>query len=122
MTRALLIATALLLSACDDGPSHGPHERHVLEELNDDRVTAIASGMVMSVGSTGEFVTLDHAPIPEIDMGAMRMGFDVAEGVDVSGLRRGQTIRFSMEASDAIGIRITGICVPARDGRDCEPG
>lgn len=123
MIRALTPTTAFLLAtACTDSPADGPHDRSSAVELDDTRVSAVATGTVMSVAPSGRFVTLDHAPIPEIGMGAMRMGFDVAEGVDVSALDRGDDIRFSMEASDAIGIRITAFCVPARDGEECAPG
>ena len=110
----------LFLAACSDsgtGP-HG-HAGEPVRELSTEIVTDRSTATVMGVAADGRFVTLDHDPLPGIDMGAMRMGLDVADGVDVSDLAEGDRVEFAVEAGDSIGIRVTDICVPAREGGGC---
>ena len=118
--RPTLLLLPLLLTACSDtgDGSHAPMgepEREPSREIVTDRST----GTVMSVSADGRFVTMDHDPLPAIGMGAMRMGLDVEAGVDVSDLQEGDRVEFSIEAGESIGIRITDICVPAREGEGC---
>ena len=113
----------VLLAACSDAGdgSHG-HMGEPVRELSNEIISDRSTGTVMSVTPDGRFVTMDHDPLPAIDMGAMRMGLDVKDGVDVSDLREGDRVEFSIEAGESIGIRITDICVPAREGEDCLSG
>ena len=113
----------LALAACSDagGGSHG-HAGEPVRELSTEIVTDHSTGTVMSVTPDGRFVTMDHDPLPAIGMGAMRMGLDVEDGLDVSDLAEGDRVEFSIEAGESIGIRITDICVPAREGEGCLTG
>jgi len=79
----------------------------------------LATGRVMSTSPEVNFITLDHDAIPDINMGAMRMPFDVAPDIDLTTLSENDAIRFRLTANDEVGLLITAICVPARDGADC---
>ena len=124
----ILAATSiiLLVSACgetDGGHAHTDHSGsdHTTLDMDmpeGDAIIAGGSGTVLSIGEAGDFLTLDHGPIPEIGMSAMRMGFDVANGVDLSGYQAGDALDFRVEATDT-DILITQICRPATDGADC---
>ena len=121
MRRALPLF--LVLTACSDaGDGSRGHAGEPVREMSTEIVTDRSTGTVMSVTPDGRFVTMDHDPLPAIGMGAMRMGLDVGNGVDVSDLREGDRVEFSIEAGESIGIRITDICVPAREGEDCLTG
>lgn len=70
-------------------------------------VTGIAArGVIENIGS-GE-ITLSHEPIPALDWPAMTMPFAVNSNVVTTGLKKGQTIQFTLEkkGDDLI---ITGI-------------
>lgn len=54
-------------------------------------------------------VTLAHEPIPEWQWPSMTMGFDVAEGVDLSELRESAEIEFDAVRSEGGGQQVTGI-------------
>jgi Cu(I)/Ag(I) efflux system periplasmic protein CusF len=60
---------------------------------------ATATGTIISLNTAGRKVTLDHAPMPEINWPAMKMEFPVAASVDLSKLRTGDKVRFTVSGS-----------------------
>ena len=117
MTRSLLFATVLCLAACGN-PDADVADESADMDAGTDAVVADAAATVMSVSDEGDFITLDHEAIEEINMGAMRMGFEVADGVEISGLEEGDAILFRIEATEN-DIILTDLCRPAEDGPDC---
>jgi Cu(I)/Ag(I) efflux system membrane fusion protein len=64
------------------------------DEINQ---TVWAKGEVRDVMADHRMITLNHQPVPEWDWPAMTMNFNVAEGVAMSELAKGQAIEFAME-------------------------
>ena len=53
-------------------------------------------GVVNAVMAEDRKVNLTHEPIPAIDWPTMTMGFEVAEDVDLTALKAGDRIRFTL--------------------------
>ena len=62
--------------------------------------TANGSGIVRSVDATKRRINLSHEPMPAINWPAMTMEFDVAPGVDLSGIQAGQPVEFTLKGAD----------------------
>ena len=122
---SVLSLTALLLAcnssdeATSDGMDHdmadhaGDHSA-----MSGEAITADGEGRILSLSEDGDFVTLDHGPIEEINMGAMRMGFELAANVDLSDYAVGEDILFRISATEN-DIVITQTCRPSTDGPNC---
>ena len=61
--------------------------------------TAAGSGTVTAVSIPNRKVTLDHGPIPAIDWPAMKMEFPVARAVDLSKVKTGDKVSFTLSGS-----------------------
>jgi Cu(I)/Ag(I) efflux system protein CusF len=61
--------------------------------------TASGTGTVTALNAAGRKVTLDHGPMPELNWPAMKMEFGVAGGVDLSKVKAGDKVRFSVTSS-----------------------
>ena len=57
------------------------------------------TGTVTAVNAASRKITLDHAPIPEIKWPAMKMDFAVAPTVDLSKVKTGDKVRFTLTGS-----------------------
>lgn len=76
-------------------------------ELN----SAIGSGIINNVMADHGMLNITHAPIPEWGWPDMRMNFDVAGDLDISDLKAGQEISFTVLKREQGGIVITAIRV-----------
>jgi Cu/Ag efflux protein CusF len=63
------------------------------------RKTAAGTGTVTAVNTANRKVTLDHGPIPDINWPAMKMEFSVAPSVDLSKVKTGDQVRFTLSGS-----------------------
>jgi Cu(I)/Ag(I) efflux system periplasmic protein CusF len=61
--------------------------------------TASGTGTVTALNAGGRKVTLDHGPMPEINWPPMKMEFAVAGGVDLSKVKAGDKVRFTITGS-----------------------
>jgi Cu(I)/Ag(I) efflux system protein CusF len=61
--------------------------------------SATGTGTVTALNAASRKVTLDHAPMPELNWPAMKMEFAVAGGVDLSKVKAGDKVRFTMTSS-----------------------
>ncbi len=61
--------------------------------------TASATGTVTAVNAANRKITFDHGPIPEIKWPAMKMEFPVAPSVDLSKVKTGDKVRFTLSGS-----------------------
>ena len=61
--------------------------------------TASGTGTVTGVNTASRKVTLDHGPIPEINWPSMKMEFAVAPSVDLSKVKTGDRVRFTLSGS-----------------------
>jgi Cu/Ag efflux protein CusF len=61
--------------------------------------TATGTGTVTALNVANRKVTLDHAPMPEINWPAMKMEFPIAASVDLSKIKTGDKVRFTLSGS-----------------------
>lgn len=61
--------------------------------------TAAGTGTITALNAANRKVTLDHAPMPEIDWPAMKMEFSVAASVDLSKIKTGDKVQFTLTGS-----------------------
>jgi Cu(I)/Ag(I) efflux system protein CusF len=61
--------------------------------------TASATGTVAAMNVASRKITLDHGPIPEIKWPAMKMEFPVVSSVDLSKVKVGDKVRFTLSGS-----------------------
>ena len=61
--------------------------------------TAAGTGTVIALNAAGKKITFDHGPMPEIDWPAMKMEFPVASSVDLSKVKTGDKVRFTLTGS-----------------------
>lgn len=101
--------------ASHDGMDHG--------DQNTSDGIGHAIGVIRSVGSQGDFLSIAHGPFEGgISMGAMTMGFDVMGDVDLSGFAEGDEVAFMVKQGRDGSYRIMAICNTAADGEDCLDG
>lgn len=81
-----------------------------------------ATGVIRSVGSEGDFLTIEHGPFDGIQMGAMTMGFDIMGDVDLTGLKDGDEVAFMVKQGRDGSYRIMAICNTVTQGADCLDG
>lgn len=71
--------------------------------------TVSGEGTVTAVMADHRMLTIEHAPIEVLGWPAMTMDFNVAEGVDLSGIKVGERIHFILEQGEGEAYEIGGI-------------
>jgi Cu(I)/Ag(I) efflux system protein CusF len=61
--------------------------------------TASGTGTVTALNAAGRKITLEHGPMPDINWPAMKMQFAVASTVDLSKVKAGDKVRFTITGS-----------------------
>ena len=61
--------------------------------------SASGTGTVVAVNAAGKKITFNHGPMPEIDWPAMKMEFPVAASVDLSKVKTGDKVKFTLTGS-----------------------
>lgn len=135
-TFTLLAASlfALPLTACGNAdqvtPSQNPKIEAPMEVPAGDTMdhsnhdmsdTAIGhgTGIIKSLSTQGDFLTIDHGPIEGVGMSAMMMGFDIMGDVDLSIFAEGDAVAFMVKKGRDSSYRITAICKTVAEGSDC---
>lgn len=93
------------------------HSEHDMSAMGDG--VGHATGIIKSLGSDGNFVTLQHGPFDGIDMGAMTMGFDIMDDVDLSGFAEGDAVAFMVKQGRDGSFRVVSMCNTAKEGANC---
>ncbi|MET1279228.1 efflux RND transporter periplasmic adaptor subunit [Vibrio navarrensis] len=62
--------------------------------------TAWAKGEITDLMADHGMLTINHQPVPEWNWPGMTMNFNAAQGVDLTGLAKGQAIEFEMQKTD----------------------
>ncbi|MBE4589069.1 efflux RND transporter periplasmic adaptor subunit [Vibrio navarrensis] len=62
--------------------------------------TAWAKGEITDLMVEHGMLTINHQPVPEWNWPGMTMNFNAAQGVDLTGLTKGQAIEFEMQKND----------------------
>jgi Cu(I)/Ag(I) efflux system periplasmic protein CusF len=107
---AMLVTGAALAQSGPSGPAmpqHGVTHDGTAQAPGQGQ-TAKGSGVVESVDAAKRRVNLSHGAIPAIGWPAMTMDFDVALDVNLSSIRAGQPVEFTLQG-DGGGYTITGI-------------
>jgi Cu(I)/Ag(I) efflux system periplasmic protein CusF len=60
---------------------------------------ASATGTVTAINAADRKITFNHGPIPEIKWPAMKMEFPVVPSVDLSNVKVGDKVRFTLSGS-----------------------
>lgn len=82
-----------------------------------------ATGVIRSVGSQGDFLTIAHGPFDGgIKMDAMTMGFSIMGSVDLSSFAEGERVAFMVKQGRDGSYRIMAICNTSTSGADCLNG
>jgi Cu/Ag efflux protein CusF len=61
--------------------------------------SASGTGTIIALNAAGRKVTFDHGPMPEIEWPAMKMEFPVASSVDLTKVKTGDKVRFTLSGS-----------------------
>lgn len=108
--------------ADQDGMDHSEHEM-TSDGVGEAEGVGHAVGTIRSVGSQGDFVTIEHGAFDGgIEMGAMTMGFDIMGEVDLSNFAEGDEVAFMVKQGRDGSYRIAAICNTGTDGADCLDG
>jgi Cu/Ag efflux protein CusF len=99
-TLLIGLAAALLASgeARTQGMSPNMNTMPGMGGTSQDKTVA-GIGTVTAVNSTSCKVTLDHGPLPDINWPAMKMEFATAPSVDLSKVKPGDKVRFTLRRS-----------------------
>ena len=101
--RAVTVAAALIAGSLtiSSGPSSAQMGNMPMSKDAPKTATKSASGTgtVIALNTAGKKITFDHAPMPELDWPAMKMEFPVAPSVDLSKVKKGDKVRFTLTGS-----------------------
>lgn len=104
--RAVLDASTLLLGlgtallATDESLAQGMKDMRGMESSKQMApTTAKGTGTVTALNAANHKVTLDHGPIPAIKWPSMKMEFVVAPSIDLSKVKTGDKIEFTLSGS-----------------------
>jgi Cu(I)/Ag(I) efflux system protein CusF len=98
----LLIGTAAALLVPSEARAQGMSPNvNTMPGMGDmsQHKTTIGVGTVTAVNSASSKVTLDHGPLPEINWPAMKMEFATAPSVNLSKIKPGDKVRFTLKGS-----------------------
>lgn len=104
--RAVLGASALLLGlgtallGADEALAQGMKDMRGMETSKQmTPTTAKGTGTVTALNAADRKVTLDHGPIPAIKWPSMKMEFAVAPSIDLSKVKTGDKVDFTLSGS-----------------------
>ena len=105
LSRFGLFASALLLSAA---PLLLPLDAARAQGMRSDMesmaakgaASASGTGTITALNTSAREVTIDHGPIPAIKWPAMKMEFAVAPSVDLSKVKSGDKVHFTLSGSN----------------------
>jgi Cu(I)/Ag(I) efflux system periplasmic protein CusF len=98
----LLGMASVLLLASADLRAQGMQKMDNMPEMGGGgqaATTASGTGTVTAVDTATRKVALDHDPIPAIKWGKMKMEFATAPSVDLSMIKAGDKVRFTLSGS-----------------------
>lgn len=98
---AIAMGAAVLVCSADVRAQGGTNSMSNMKEMSTPGAAkqATAAGTVTAVNAAGHKITLDHGPIAEINWPAMKMEFSVAPAVDLSKVKAGDRVQFTLSGS-----------------------
>jgi len=88
------------LRAAHTGESRAPQQSSEMQIAHEGHSDAHATGTVNSVDPAQHKVNISHSPIPEIGWPAMTMDFPVAASVDLTAIKPGSRVNFTIERGE----------------------
>ena len=95
----LLFGGLALAFSTDASRAQGMGNMPMKKESAQTATTASGTGTVTALNVARRRVTLDHGPMPDIKWSAMKMEFPVAPVVDLSKVKTGDKVRFTLSGS-----------------------
>jgi Cu(I)/Ag(I) efflux system periplasmic protein CusF len=97
----LVLSAALISSVEVSGQGMSQNKMDPMPGMGDAKqgTAASATGTVTAVNVADRKVTFNHGPIPEIKWPAMKMEFAAAPSVDLSKVKVGDKVRFTLSGS-----------------------
>jgi Cu(I)/Ag(I) efflux system protein CusF len=101
LTCALLIGISPLPLSFGELRAQGQPKMKQMPSTGDAKqgTTASGTGTVTAVNAASRKITFDHGPIPQIKWPAMKMEFPVAPSVDLSKVKTGDKVNFTLSGS-----------------------
>lgn len=101
MTRRALATFSLLAAAVYVGEvrAQGMSNMPGMSKGSASESTATGSGTVTGVNAAARKITIDHGPMPAIKWSAMKMDFATAQSVDLSKVKAGDKVEFTIKGS-----------------------
>lgn len=93
LALSILLAAAGPLHAHDTGSSHS----HGAAASSSKAALPQVEALVRTVDKSAKKITLKHGDIPNLDMGAMTMVFQVADPALLDKVKAGDTVRFTAD-------------------------
>jgi Cu(I)/Ag(I) efflux system protein CusF len=99
-----------------EGPASHPQQISEMQMAHEGQPHAQGTGTVNSVDASGHKINLTHGPIPALGWPGMTMDFAVTPAVDLSTLKPGTRVNFTIEKGDGGTYEIQSV-KPAGGGR-----
>jgi Cu(I)/Ag(I) efflux system protein CusF len=97
---SLLFGGLAVAFSTDASRAQGMGNMPMKKESAPTAATATGTGTVTALNAARRRVTFDHGPMPEIKWSAMKMEFPVAPAVDLSKVKTGDKVRFTLSGSN----------------------
>jgi Cu(I)/Ag(I) efflux system periplasmic protein CusF len=97
---SLLFGGLAVAFSTDEGRAQGMGNMPMKKESAQTATTASGTGTVTALNAARRRVTFDHGPMPDIKWPAMKMEFPVAPAVDLSKVKTGDKVRFTLSGSN----------------------
>lgn len=110
LISALFAATALASPAIAQQSAHPGHTTHQTDTTRAQHMYE-ATGTVVSIDTTNRKVGLNHGPVEVLGWPAMKMAFSVLDTVDISSLKPGDQVQFTLHKTDTGPYPIAELCL-----------
>jgi Cu/Ag efflux protein CusF len=97
---SLLFGGLAVAFSTDASRAQGMGNMPMKKESAQTATAATGTGTVTALNAARRRVTFDHGPMPDIKWPAMKMEFPVAPAVDLSKVKTGDKVRFTLSGSN----------------------
>ncbi len=115
IASTLLIGITPMLFASDEARAQGMNNMGTMPGMGEAKQSSVktgtGTGTVTALNTSARKVTLEHGPIPSIPWPAMKMEFPVSPSVDLSKVKTGDKVEFTLSGS---GSSYTVLTISAR--------
>lgn len=108
-TGFMAFGLALLLFGCASSEPANRGHGSVMGGMGEPVREVSGYGFITRISTGKQLINIKHGPIPELNWAPMVMDFNVADGVDIGALQRGQKVSFTLELDSSNNYRIRTI-------------